>query len=191
MVNPNNFILSTQPGTQEEVDPPSKCHKVEDLTLPLLMPWDQTTGMLQTGLVVASSLMLTFLRAVVDAMLLSISLECQQRTGTVVMSHPVQKITTVMPTWSVETGAQNSISWKPTPMPGTVPHISVTLQTTRVTGATAIRVDSVSRSLGNKTKELMDQEKELILTENSTLNRHSVHPTPSLLPFLKVPTLSL
>jgi len=75
--------------------------------------------------------------------------------------------TTAMPIWLVETGAQNSISWRPTPTPGTPPLINVMHQMIRVITATVTEV--VTASAKHTELSHMVQEK----STHSTLFNHS------------------
>lgn len=112
---------------------------MEEAILPPKMEACQLTCSInQTFSVVRLNTMSIFLNPAAPAMLLSTWSLCQEKTGTETQTHPQEVTTIVMPTKLVESSVPKSISWRPTPMPGKQPHMTVMHQLIRVTTTTVM-----------------------------------------------------
>jgi len=121
-----------------------------------------------TYLEVLLSMMLILQTQVAAAMLHSISSKCQRETLMEKQLQAKVETTTAMLTWLVEAGAQNSISWRPTPMPGTLLFINVMRQVIRDIITTATEEVTATQLLMAKSRMVLEA------SSQSTLLNHSI-----------------
>jgi len=118
-----------------------------------------------------------------------ISSLCQPRTLMEIPLLERVEITTVMQIWLEETGAQNSISWRPTLTPGTLPHINVMLQMIRDITTTVTEVVIALKSPTAEFHMVQEIISQSILSSNSISKPNGVQMalSPSTLHKVKIP----